>query len=356
MKTEEKQLFKSLCNFKSERFDQDLLKFATPEVLGHLFFNRMQAIAYGRLRDTGLLGKVNREFRNSLHLAYEQNIDKNNSFYWCVKYLDEILSKCNCKYALLKGAYLCYRYPIGYRTSSDIDILVSPSDVTQIGNILSVSGFKQGNIRNGEFIPATRKEIIESKMLRGETIPYIKEINFPNLKYLEVDINFSLDYKNSITNPLDKMLERAYKRKIRDADVMTLDEGDFFAHLCAHLYKEASTLPWVEMMRDMTLYKYSDIYLLLEDMSAPKFEIVLERAKSLGLENECAFAIIQTSELFDLSNRLALDMSRQILENDCNYIHRVISPKDNKTFIFTEKNIFERFFAVSRKEMLTEEN
>lgn len=355
MKTEEKQLFKSLCNFKTERFDEELLKFATPAVLGHLFFNRMQAIAYGTLRDHGLLGKVNREFRNSLRSAYEQNVEKNNSFYWCIQYLDEVLSKCNCKYAMLKGAYLCHYYPKGYRTSSDIDLLVRPEDVTQIGNALSIAGFMQGNIRNGEFIPATRKEIIESKMLRGETVPYIKELNFPNMRYLEVDINFSLDYKNSATNTLDMMLEKVSKREIRGAEVRTLDESDFFIHLCTHLYKEATTLPWVEMMRDMTLYKYCDIYLLLDDMSVPQIEKIFERAKTLGMEKECAFAIMQTSKLFDVSNRFAEEMAGCILMNDPDYIHRVISPKDNKTFIFTEKNIFERFFADSRKELLKEE-
>lgn len=355
MNPKEKQLFKSLCNFKAERFDEELLKFATPSVLGHLFFNRMQAIAYGTLNKHGLLGKVTREFRDSLRGAYEQNLEKNNSFYWCIQYLNEVLSKCNCKYAMLKGAYLCHYYPKGYRTSSDIDLLVKPGDVTQIGNALSIAGFKQGSVRNGKFIPSTRKEIIESKMLRGETVPYIKELNFPNMKYLEVDINFSLDYKNSNTNILESMLENASKREIRGADVMTLDESDFFIHLCAHLYKEATTLPWVKMMRDMTLYKYSDIYLLLEDMSSTRLEKIFERARSVNMEKECAFAIIQTSDLFDVNNRLAIDMSRDVLINDPDYIHRVISPKDNKTFIFTEKNIFERFFADSRKDLLKEE-
>ena len=355
MKTEEKQLFKNLCNLKAEHFDAELLKFATPAVLGHLFFNRMQVIAYGVLRDQGLLGKVNREFRNSLRSAYEQNVEKNNSFYWCVQYLDDVLSKCNCKYAMLKGAYLCHYYPKGYRTSSDIDLLVRPEDVTQIGNALTIAGFRQGNIRNEEFIPATRKEVIESKMLRGETVPYIKELNFPNMRYLEVDINFSLDYKNSVSTALDMMLEKASKREVRGAEVMTLDDSDFFIHLCAHLYKEATTLPWVEMMRDMTLYKYSDIYLLVEEMSISRLEKIFERAMALGMEKECAFAVIQTGELFDISNRLVVEKAMAVLKNDPDYIHRVISPKDNKTFVFTEKNIFERLFADSRKDLLQEE-
>lgn len=101
---------------------------------------------------------------------------------------------------MLKGAYLCAHYPDGYRTSNDVDLLVLPKDVTTIGNLLARSGFRQGNIRNGEFIPATRQEIIESKMMRGETVPYIKEVDLTFMKFFKVDINFSLDYKNGNGN------------------------------------------------------------------------------------------------------------------------------------------------------------
>lgn len=77
MKNEEKLLFKKLCCFINNDIDEASLEYATPSALGQLFFNRMQAVAYGTLKENGLLGKVNREFRNSLKGAYEQNIEKN---------------------------------------------------------------------------------------------------------------------------------------------------------------------------------------------------------------------------------------------------------------------------------------
>lgn len=117
----------------------------------------------------------------------------------CIRYITEVLSKCSCTYAMLKGALLCRCYPEGYRTSNDIDLLVHPSDVTLIANALSAAGFRQGSVRNDRFIAATRQEIIESKMMRGETVPFIKEMNLPGMKYLEVDINFFLDYKKTAT-------------------------------------------------------------------------------------------------------------------------------------------------------------
>jgi hypothetical protein len=356
MRQKEKELFKSLCSFKEDDFDESLLDAATPAVLGHLFFNRMQAVAYGTLMKHGLLGKVNREFRNSLKGASIQNIEKNNSFFQCVELVERALSECECKYAMLKGAYLCKAYPEGYRTSNDIDLLVHPKDVTEVGNALLVAGFKQGNVCNGKFEPATRKEIIESKMMRGETVPYIKEINLPEMQFLEVDINFSLDYKPGDTALLDEMMNNTLFVNLEDFRVRTLRADDFFVHLCSHLYKEATTLPWVEMKRDMTLYKYCDIYMLLNDADKEHIDFLFERAAKLGMENVCAFAVLQTAKLFEFKNLYAVEVSSKALGYDLDFIHRIVSPKDKKELIFTERNILERFFADNRKALLEEVN
>ncbi len=354
MNQKEKELFKSLCSFQANTFDEGLLDSATPAVLGQLFFNRMQAVAYGTLNKHGLLGKVNREFRNSLKGAYLQNKEKNESFFWCIEYLERVLSRCNCPYAMLKGAYLCKWYPIGYRTSNDIDLLVHPKDVTEIGNALMEAGFKQGNIRNGKFELAARKEIIESKMMRGETVPYIKEIDLPGMQFLEVDINFSLDYKSGDTDQLEEMMRSTVVEEKPDFRVRTLRQDDFFVHLCCHLYKEATTLPWVEMMRDMTLYKYCDIYMLLNDATKEKIDFLFKRATEYGMEKVCAFAILQMSKLFDFENAYAAMVAESILISDQDFIHTIVSPKEKKTYIFTERDITERFYADSRKTLLQE--
>lgn len=355
MKKEEKLLFKSLCSFRAEEFDEKLLKYATPAVLGELFFNRMHAIAYGTLCEHKLLHKVNREFRNSLQMAYENCKEKNHSFFWCIEYLNEILEKVDCKFAMLKGAYLCSYYPIGYRTSNDIDLLVLPDDITKVGNALSVAGFNQGYIKNNEFVPATRNEIIESKLMRGETVPYIKKVGLPGMKFLEVDINFSLDYKNGNTHTIDEVLNKSFKQKINHINVNTLAPNDFFIHLCSHLYKEATTLPWIEMKRDMTMYKYCDIYTLLEDMTKHQVKSLFCRAEELNMEKICAFAILQTSELFDIKNRLAIDLSKEQLKNNSDFLHTVISPREKKLYVYKEKDIFKRFFSDNRTNLLVEE-
>lgn len=354
MTKQEKELFISLCSFRADTFDENLLSAATPAVLGQLFFNRMQAVAYGTLKKNGLLGKVNREFRNSLKGAYEQNLEKNHSFFLCVQHLEEVLKKCSCRYAMLKGAYLCRAYPDGYRTSNDIDLLVCPEDVTEIANALAADGFRQGNIRNGEFVPAARREIIESKMTRGETVPFIKEVGLPAMRFSEADINFSLDCKPTQTDILREMIDNAYVRNIDDFKVRTLRDDDFFVHLCSHLYKEAAALPWVEMKRDMTLYKYADIYMLLGDADERRINSLFARSKQLGMEKICAFAVLLTAALFRFNNSCAVLTAEDILKDDAEFLHTVMSPKERKAYVFTEKDIRERFFSEDRRSLLRE--
>ncbi|MBE6576924.1 MAG: hypothetical protein E7653_02140 [Ruminococcaceae bacterium] len=356
MKENEKLLFKALCKFKNDFKDPSLIEFASPAVLGHLFFNRMQGIAYDTLKKNGFLGKVNREFRNSLGAAFDQNAKKNESFRQCVSMLSDLLSAVDCKVAMLKGAYLCNHYPDGYRTSNDVDLLVSPKDVTKIGNLLLGAGFKQGNIRNREFVPATRQEIIESKMMRGETVPYILEVGLPFMRFFEVDINFSLDYKNSDADILSDMLSKVCIKAEKDISIPTLCDEDFFIHLCAHLYKEATTLPWIEMRRDMTLYKYCDIYMLLSEMSDEKLDRIFERAYALGMEKICAYCILETMDLFDMNNKLAHDRATSALVGDTDFCLKVISPKDKKNLIYKTASATERFFMSSRADDLKEVN
>lgn len=354
MKKKEMELFKTLCDCNTEKVDDVLIKYASPNVLGELFFNRMTGVAFDTLKKTGTDNKVNREFRNSLKASYEHNIAKNKSFIRCINYLKCILSYCDCKYAMLKGAVLCGLYPRGYRTSNDIDLLVMPEDVTKIGDILRSAGFEQGKIKNNRFVPATRKEIIESKMMRGECVPYIKQVDLPYMKYLEVDLNFSLDYKTGDSTVINKMFDAIHSKKIGKSEVLTLCDADFFIHLSVHLYKEATTLPWVKMKRDMTLYKFFDIYMLLNKMTHDDIKRLFVRAKELDLDKICSYAIITTNAFFNIDNPIVIKLAKDILKDNQDFTHTVISPSDKKKYVYKCKNIFERLFMSNRMGNLEE--
>ena len=174
------------------------------------------------------------------------------------------------------------------------------------------------------------------------------------MKFFEVDINFSLDYKNGTGDTLSDMLSNVCIKNEKELSIPTLDNVDFFIHLCAHLYKEATTLPWIEMHRDMTLYKYCDIYMLLSEMTAAELQRIFARAAELGMEKVCAYTILETMGLFDMDNPFAYGVSHVALENDPNFCLRVISPKDKKVLTYQTADVTERFFIESRANDLKE--
>ena len=355
MNQKEKNLFFQLCAFRkpSEKKLRALLECngATPEVLGSLFANRMAGVAYNVLKELKLLDLLDREFRNSLSNAELLNEKKNEDFFGCIRFLTTELDACGIPYALLKGAYLCHWYPAGCRTSNDIDVLIAPEDVGRVSAKLKMAGFKQGYLKNGEFVPANRQEIIESKMMRGETVPFIKEVKKPFMKYLEVDLNFSLDYKNSDETILKEMLEHTEVVTVGEEKIRTLSRYDFLLHLCAHLYKEATTVPWIRMKRDMTFYKYCDIYGLLQDYSAKEAGELIAVAKERGLERELAYCLYSIEKFFGPD---AVKCRKYIYERDSRDLETVVAPMEKKIYRYKEPDPLKRFFAKDRMKLLRE--
>ena len=79
--TQNNELILQLCKFIDP--DADLIKELLQSgpnwayVLGQLMINRMAGAAYKTLSDTNFTGVVNREFRNALKIAYNENKRRN---------------------------------------------------------------------------------------------------------------------------------------------------------------------------------------------------------------------------------------------------------------------------------------
>lgn len=308
-----------------------------PYILGHLLYNRLGGAAYYIFSQCGLLGRLNREFRNTLKTVYDSNCEKNQSFLKGLAYLSGLLESVPFPYALLKGAFLVSIYQPGVRTSNDYDILIAQENITVLSDLLKQNGYRQGNVRDGMFVPASRTEILSSRMNRGETVPFIKELGFPQMRYSEVDINFSLDFKakqeHSVIPEMLLRSEKAIQTNVGSA--YTLNKADFLIHLCTHLYKEATTINWVRMGRDVSLYKYMDIYLFVRSfLDNALAQELTDRIKLYHLEKECYYAFAYTKELFDLRCD-AFDLVQEgIKPHNTAYLSQIISPADGKIFAF----------------------
>ncbi len=354
----EKQLIIELCRIEEDNKEkiegllQEKLDYAY--VLGQLHMHRMAGAAYHTLQKHDLLGTVNREFRNSLKMVYQYNQYWMESYQCALQKISEILEKGNFSYAVLKGGLLSFMYPSGIRTSNDIDLLIERKSIPELVELFSKGGFVQGFIKKGYLERASRKDIINAQLNRGEIIPFIKKVDWKAMEFLEVDINISLDEK-PVENMeiVQKMLARREKLDMEGNQCLyTLGEEDFFIHLCMHLYKEASVYQWVYMGRDLSLYKFYDIYLYFKEKIAKKSVVELEkRVKRLGVEKEVSYSLIHTNALWPFTEGAKKEMDT-LLKGICpkrfDFLDEVYDPATKKQYRF-QQPLLERLFDGLRK-------
>lgn len=338
----ENLLILELCKIKTYRKEKIMewmeLPLDYPYILGHLLYNRLGGAAYYIFRQCGLLGSLNREFRNTLKAVYKSNCLQAESFKTGLSQLSELLKEATFPYAILKGGYLVSLYEAGIRTSNDYDILVGQDDITALSKLLKKCGYRQGNIREGYFVPASRMDILSSRINRGETVPFIRETGLPQMRYSEVDINFSLDFKAKQEKDMVPLLLKHAEKRIKTSYgwMYTLDKADFFIQLCTHLFKEATVINWVRMGRDISLYKYMDICLFLTEFPGRPFaEKLIERIREYALERECYYALFYTRELFGSALGELDWILHEIKPEDTSFLKQIISPAEDKIYTYS---------------------
>ena len=323
------------------------------ELFGQIVTNRIVGTAYANLD----LSTLHNDIRKSLEILKTNCEERTSFFKENLEYLSNVLKNVPFKYALLKGAFLStFLYQHGKRTSNDIDILIESKDVSELQKLLLAHGFIQGyyDSDNKTAIPATRKEVVLSKMNFGETIPFIKIIRGHPFA---IDINFSIDYKPSTNvNLIPNLLNHAVLAESEKTKFWTLNKVDFLIHLCCHLYKEATTYDWVSRKRDLMLYKFSDINIFLKNFGNEEyFNAFIERVKQFGFEKECYYTFKNSAIIYpDLMTIKGFETYLEVLKlSDPSFMQQVILPLEKKLFQHN-MTFVDWFFCLDRVAQLKE--
>ncbi len=228
-----------------------------------------------------------------------------------IERLSRELTTNGLQYIFLKGSVLCSCgdsgkiYSDGERVSNDIDVLVKPSGLSDICKALRESGFIQGKYdeNKGGVVPFSRFEILNRQMNRGETAPFIKVTNNPEIPFIEVDVNFSLG--NEPAEHADLITEMIDSRKLYHGEILlySANEELFFLHLIMHQFKESRLYFMVERSKDTDLYKLADLYFIWRkgafDMN--RFRQYVEKYR---LEKEVGAVLGQVARVFEDKNLL----------------------------------------------------
>ena len=161
-------------------------------------------------------------------------------------------------------------------------------------------GYMQGEYDRlrGGFCAFSRREVVTRRMNRGETAPFIKLTDDPEIPFVEADINFSLgSTPDEGRELLAEMIEsgRQYKGRV---PLRVPEEELFFLHLILHQYKESSLYFMAERGKELDLYKLADIYYLWKASAfdAEKLQSIVQR---YGIGEKLGAVLWQVGEVFD---------------------------------------------------------
>ena len=181
--------------------------------------------------------------------------------------------------------------------ANDIDILISASDLTKVEKILTKLNFKQGyyDYKKNKIILFSRKEIINRRINRGETAPFVLKTSNKIVPFIEIDLNFSVNETANDTLSNKLLNNTIAYLSIKNTYIRSLSKYDFVIFLIMHAYKEMNVLFMIKHNKDLLLYKFLDLYLLLKDMNLlTLYNLIVE----YNIEKEAKLVIQATAILF----------------------------------------------------------
>ena len=215
------------------------------EILGYLTYHRLAGLAYEKIKNLNVRNFDYPVYLNTYMINQSQKIRTYEQNKW-INIISDELNKKNIKYVFLKGAILnntLFKY--GCRVSNDIDILIEKKSIPIITDVLNKLGFVQGkyNYKTKTIDKFTQKEIKESILTRGETAPFVMKTNLPEIETIDIDINFSIDWKPTDNNIVDDFLNhRILINKNDNIPIFSLNHYHNFIELCIHLYKDCTLI------------------------------------------------------------------------------------------------------------------
>lgn len=238
------------------------------EILGYLCYHRVAGLAYETISAADVR-KLDFPVFFTISMIHQLQSIRTELQKKYIKDIASALCEANIEHVFLKGSVLSSTiYPVGARAFNDIDILVSRKSIQSVKEVLYELGFRQGRYdykKNvvDEFNQDTITQYINTK---GEMAPFVKIVNEKTIKTIDVDVNFSLDWK---ANDSDKAVNHFLSERILvpiddDFSIYSLKEEHLFIQLCIHFYKDSVLVDIIKKRKVLDLYKFVDIYTFIQ--------------------------------------------------------------------------------------------
>lgn len=273
------------------------------EILGYLCYHRVAGLAYETINAINVR-KLDFPVFFAIYMIHQSQSTRIELQKEYIKSISSALCEANIEHVFLKGSVLSSTiYPVGTRALNDIDILVSKKSIQKVKKVLHELDFLQGkyNYKKGIVDEFDQDMLTQSINTRGEMIPFVKIVDKKTIKTIDVDVNFSLNWKpDGSDEAVNHFLgERILVPIDDDFSIYSLKEEHLFIQLCSHLYKDSVLVDLVKKRKVLDLYKFVDIYTFIQTyFEGINFEKIFNDSVKYGFDRHVFFTLNYIIKVF----------------------------------------------------------
>jgi hypothetical protein len=275
-----------------------------PFLLDAAFRHRVAAMIGARLVRSGAIEQESRhEYAlDALLAASSLNERRNRVLVQEAVRLVGLLRAAGIPTALRKGAYLTpavYR-DLGLRPMNDIDLFVDRSASQGVAEILSAEGYAPGTVdARGRITPLTRRQSVFWNVHVNNLPSYHRRCEDPLLPSIAVDVCFDLFLPASgCALPAHRLLTQTRTFEADGQSLPVFRPEHFLIDVAAHLYKESTTLRYIEKGKHQRLLQYVDLVAVVRSQPTLDWDVVTATAAEAGASANVYFALANAERLY----------------------------------------------------------
>lgn len=202
-----------------------------------------------------------------------------------------------------KGAFLawhCYPDP-GMRVLNDIDFLVAPADAARAVETLRSLGYAAGRLDGADrvIVPESRARTAFYRMHTNNLPPMKRPLGNPYATHVRVDPVIDLYLPSSgYSIDVDEIMERAVTVPLGGVPARVAAPEDFLLDLCAHTFKDGTTIRSIRRGGHRRIAQHCDISALLQHPGATfDWTAFVATACRYGVAAPCYFTLAHNATL-----------------------------------------------------------
>jgi hypothetical protein len=211
------------------------------------------------------------------------------------------LARRSVRPVVRKGAVLGQEVygDVGVRRSFDIDLMVEPDEVPAVEAVLTALGYAEGNpsANRRAIVPRERREAVFWAMrVPNRQFQRPTSERFVNMYVVDLCLNHFLP-GGGYDLPAGDLANRSRSVRLFGATARAFTTEEMVIDLTTHLFKEATSLHYMNLAKDLTVSKFLDVATLVSSQPVD-WSVVQDRVAAYKVREPVYFAMHYTDVVY----------------------------------------------------------